>query len=342
MLSGAVQGSTKAAVLPVPVWAPPSRSWPSRTDWNGLGLDGGGGFVALLAHGLENGRSQLQIFKIHGEVPVPGHWGIGLFRAFAKPASQRQMGCKGGEGLQDSRPSRDAGVNLNWRDSQQLRLSHEPGSRWPDSRLLPSASLVHQCRQFAIRTETREAKMRGHSATIFSVVCTMAQVCFNLRCWTSRTIPQPYCNTAVRLCRGRSGACALRLMHGRSSAGWKLLRCGTDRMHRGSPHFCRRRARRRHRPILIGQAHQRCRANSSDRTCSRAVHHGGKDDEPLQNLARLCDALRSCLKIRDLQPKHRNCASPTRGGAGGGRCACRSLMPGISTLLGWRSSPAGA
>ena len=61
---------------------------PRYHGWNGLGLDGGGGFVALLAHGLHNGRGQVQFVKVHvscarprrGEhclasVPV-GHWSV--------------------------------------------------------------------------------------------------------------------------------------------------------------------------------------------------------------------------------------------------------------------------
>ena len=41
-------GSAKAAVLPVPVWAMPSRSRPCSSDGNGLGLDGGRGLVAFV------------------------------------------------------------------------------------------------------------------------------------------------------------------------------------------------------------------------------------------------------------------------------------------------------
>ena len=40
-----------------------------------LGLDRGGDFVALLVHGLENGRSQVQIIKVHRKAPVLGAWG---------------------------------------------------------------------------------------------------------------------------------------------------------------------------------------------------------------------------------------------------------------------------
>jgi hypothetical protein len=42
---------------------------------DGLRLDGGGGFVALLAHGLQDGRSQLEFFKLHGSMCArPGRW----------------------------------------------------------------------------------------------------------------------------------------------------------------------------------------------------------------------------------------------------------------------------
>ena len=57
-------GSVKAAVLPVPVWAPASRSWPARTrEWPEP--EWGGVFVALLLYGLENGGCQIQFFKCH-------------------------------------------------------------------------------------------------------------------------------------------------------------------------------------------------------------------------------------------------------------------------------------
>ena len=61
-----------------------------------LGLDGGGDFVALLVHGLEDGRSQFQFIKGHwgqkapsralGHRPFPGVPGV----------SQGQMGSRGG------------------------------------------------------------------------------------------------------------------------------------------------------------------------------------------------------------------------------------------------------
>ena len=46
-------GSTKAAVLPVPVWAPASRSRPASTQRNRLALDGGGFGIALRRDGAE-------------------------------------------------------------------------------------------------------------------------------------------------------------------------------------------------------------------------------------------------------------------------------------------------
>ena len=39
---------------------------PLEHQGNGLRLDGGGGFVTLLAHGLHDGGCQLQFFKVHG------------------------------------------------------------------------------------------------------------------------------------------------------------------------------------------------------------------------------------------------------------------------------------
>ena len=46
-------GSTKAAVLPVPVWAPASRSRPGQHERNRLALDGSWIGVALRRDGTE-------------------------------------------------------------------------------------------------------------------------------------------------------------------------------------------------------------------------------------------------------------------------------------------------
>ena len=39
---------------------------------NGLCLDGGGCFVALLEYGPDNGWSQVKIFKVHSVAPILG------------------------------------------------------------------------------------------------------------------------------------------------------------------------------------------------------------------------------------------------------------------------------
>ena len=49
---------------------------PFENERYGLGLYRGRGFVALLAHGLDNGRSQLEIFKVHSDAPVLGAWHV--------------------------------------------------------------------------------------------------------------------------------------------------------------------------------------------------------------------------------------------------------------------------
>ena len=41
---------------------------------NGLRLDGGGGFVALLVHGFKDGRSQVQFVKSHEMCAIRGAW----------------------------------------------------------------------------------------------------------------------------------------------------------------------------------------------------------------------------------------------------------------------------
>ncbi|MCY1377584.1 hypothetical protein D9M69_651670 [compost metagenome] len=38
---------------------------PGQHGGNRLGLDGGGGFVTVLAHSLHDGRGQIQFFEVH-------------------------------------------------------------------------------------------------------------------------------------------------------------------------------------------------------------------------------------------------------------------------------------
>ena len=84
-----------------------------QDDGNRLCLHGGGCVVALLLHGLENGRSQIQFFKFHDGAPKTAH-GIGLSGCLETAASQRPMGFTGGYGnhrrVPGSNPSRSADV----------------------------------------------------------------------------------------------------------------------------------------------------------------------------------------------------------------------------------------
>ena len=86
---------------------------PCQDDRNRLGLNGRGCVVALLLHGLQNGRSQIQFFKFHDGAPIAAH-GIGLSGCWETAASQRPMGFTGGHGNHrrepGSNPSRSADV----------------------------------------------------------------------------------------------------------------------------------------------------------------------------------------------------------------------------------------
>ena len=86
---------------------------PCQDDRNRLGLDGRRCVVALLLHGLQNGRSQIQFFKCHDFAPKKAH-GIGLSGCWVTAASQRPMGFTGGHGNHrrepGSNPSRSADV----------------------------------------------------------------------------------------------------------------------------------------------------------------------------------------------------------------------------------------
>ncbi len=54
-------GSAKAAVLPVPVWAKPSRSLPGEDVGNGLRLDRRGRDVTLVRQRPEKRRGEPEI-----------------------------------------------------------------------------------------------------------------------------------------------------------------------------------------------------------------------------------------------------------------------------------------
>ena len=84
-----------------------------QDDRDRLCLNGRGCVVALLLHGLQNGRSQIQFFKFHDVAPKTAH-GIGLSGCLETAASQRPMGFTGGYGnhrrMPGSNPSRSADV----------------------------------------------------------------------------------------------------------------------------------------------------------------------------------------------------------------------------------------
>ena len=81
--SRSIIGRVKAAVLPVPVWAMPSTSWPARAHGDGLGLDRRGGGVAGVGDGLQGRRATKPQFGKFGhyslkqdpEPPVLGRAG---------------------------------------------------------------------------------------------------------------------------------------------------------------------------------------------------------------------------------------------------------------------------
>ena len=96
---------------------------PCQNDRDRLGLDGCGGVVALLLHGLQNGRSQIQFFKFHDGAPKLAH-GIGLSGCWVTAASQRPMGFTGGHGNHrrepGSNPSRSADVAATGGGNRQI------------------------------------------------------------------------------------------------------------------------------------------------------------------------------------------------------------------------------
>ena len=94
-----------------------------QDDGDRLGLDGRGCVVALLLHGLQNGRSQIQFFKCHDGAPKAAH-GIGLSGCWETAASQRPMGFTGGHGNHrrepGSNPSRSADVAATGGGNNQI------------------------------------------------------------------------------------------------------------------------------------------------------------------------------------------------------------------------------
>ena len=55
--------------------------------WDGLGLDGSWGFVALFDYGFQDGRSQIQFFKVHDGAPMSER--MTPTRLARRPPSQR-------------------------------------------------------------------------------------------------------------------------------------------------------------------------------------------------------------------------------------------------------------
>ena len=75
---------------------PPEQVVPVEYHRNGLGLDCGGGFVTLLAHGLDNGRGQFQIFKVHSVAPMRGAWHVDPSRSCGTGPVKGRQGKKAG------------------------------------------------------------------------------------------------------------------------------------------------------------------------------------------------------------------------------------------------------
>ena len=61
---------------------------------NGLCLNGRRGFVTLLAHCLNDGRGQVQFFKVHEYCAHPGAWEYRPVWALSQPVSQKADGFK--------------------------------------------------------------------------------------------------------------------------------------------------------------------------------------------------------------------------------------------------------
>ncbi len=110
------KGRVKAAVLPVPVWAPPSRSRAFEHGGDGLGLDRGWGFRSpVRARPSEMARARFSSSKCHwyvggapraalldrpgwaplleGNPPVKGRWGPKVGRKHRKQPLEAVPGC---------------------------------------------------------------------------------------------------------------------------------------------------------------------------------------------------------------------------------------------------------
>ena len=69
---------------------------PGQHGGDRFGLDGGRGFIAVLAHGLHDGRGQVQVFKVHWQLGRPS-------RALGASATPPGKVPKGQNGQMDSR-----------------------------------------------------------------------------------------------------------------------------------------------------------------------------------------------------------------------------------------------
>ena len=69
-------GSAKAAVLPVPVCAIPTRSRPAEDQRDGVGLDRGGGGVLLFSEGASDRLSEAEIVWKGGQSDSPDCGGM--------------------------------------------------------------------------------------------------------------------------------------------------------------------------------------------------------------------------------------------------------------------------
>ena len=100
-------GSTNAAVLPVPVWAPASRSRPARTSGMASRLDGGGHGVALSGDRAEELGRQPETIEGHGgDAPDEGP-----SRTLRGPV--RAIGGSGSDGMRPGRrPERPSSTSV--------------------------------------------------------------------------------------------------------------------------------------------------------------------------------------------------------------------------------------
>ena len=118
-------GSAKAAVLPVPVWAMPSRSLPSISARDGLGLDGRGCGVAFGFERLQEARVEAEFKKCRHCV-----WNLSLWCAYARADVRRAHGTTA-QSVSDGRPAWP-GQSV-WKFVRGAQQGDEKGSDEPET-----------------------------------------------------------------------------------------------------------------------------------------------------------------------------------------------------------------